>query len=423
MSNEIRTIKTSEDVDAIIRIPPSKSYTNRALIAASLADGVSTIRNHSKSDDSLLLISALKDFGLSIIEYENHLEVTGTNGIFPAPSKEINVGNAGTAMRFLATFATLAAGKTVLTGDEQMNKRPINDLIDALKSNGVKCISNNGYPPIQIYGGNFSGGRINLDASISSQFLSSLLLSAPYAKRQVIIHINGYISSIPYIDMTLHTMRSFGAIVESIDMKTFTVSNQDRYIGHEFIIESDASSATYFLGAAAITKGKIIIENISAESLQGDIRFLKVLSEMGCAVTTHDDSIEIHGSELHGIDIDMNEMPDCVPTLAVVAGFAKGSTAIRNISHLRFKETDRIAALEKELTKIGVKTESSKDDLFIHPQKLHSAVINTYNDHRIAMSFAIAGLKLEGLKIENPGCVKKSFPTFWDEFIKLESKE
>jgi 3-phosphoshikimate 1-carboxyvinyltransferase len=420
MTEEIRKIRVTNSVNAEIQVPPSKSYTNRALIAAALADGTSIIHHPSRSDDSIFLIEALRNFGITINDHGDKLEITGSNGILAAPKDEIFVGNAGTTLRFLSSFACLAEGETILTGDEQMNKRPINDLVDALKSNGIKCSCQNGFPPVKIQGGNFIGGRINVDASISSQFVSSILLSSPYAKRTVTLHVNGKLSSMPYVDMTLHVMRSFGAIIDTIEMKTFNVDNRQRYIGHDFKIEPDASSATYFLGAAAISKGRVIITNLTSESLQGDIQFLSILSDMGCTVIKHPDSIEIHGGKLHGIEVDMNEMPDCVPTLAVVAAFAKGATTIKNIAHVRHKETDRLDALSKELTKIGARVELNKDELVIHPQPLHGAVIETYNDHRIAMSFAVAGLQVEGIQIINPMCVTKSFPNFWDEFQKLE---
>ncbi|MBI4810209.1 MAG: 3-phosphoshikimate 1-carboxyvinyltransferase [Ignavibacteriales bacterium] len=420
MVEEIRNIRPAKSVNAEIQLPPSKSYTNRALIAAALAEGISIIHHPSRSDDSILLVEALRKFGITIHDLGDKLEIHGTNGNLEVPTKEVFVGNAGTVMRFLASFACLAEGETILTGDEQMNKRPINDLVETLKTNGIKCSCQNGFPPVKILGGNFAGGRINVDASISSQFVSSILLASPYTKRPLTVHVNGKLSSMPYVDMTLHVMRSFGAIINSIDMKTFSVDNRQRYIGHDFTIEPDASSATYFLGAAAITKGRVIITNLSSESLQGDIQFLSILSEMGCTVIKHPENIEIHGANLHGIEVDMNEIPDCVPTLAVVAAFAKGTTTIKNIAHVRHKETDRLNALSKELTKIGAKVELSEDELVIHPQPLHGAVIETYNDHRIAMSFAVAGLRVDGIKIINPMCVTKSFPNFWEEFKKLE---
>ena len=422
-AHSIRPIKTVDTVDAEIHLPPSKSYTNRALIAASLAEGSSTLLRPSVSDDSQVLMTALKEFGISIQKKANLLELSGSGGKLHPPSKEINVGNAGTAMRFLASFASLASGETLLTGDEQMRQRPMGDLLDALKVAGIKSSSNNGFPPIKITGGSLNGGPITIDGTISSQFISSLLLSAPYAKNDTLLHIRKQPSSLPYVDMSLHVMRSFGAEVTVLDPLTFQISKAQHYIGQTFAIEGDASAATYFFGAAAITGGHVTVKNLSPDSLQGDIRFLDILSEMGCKVTKNEETIEVQGSKLYGSDFDLNALPDCVPTLAVVAAFASGPTTITNVAHLRFKESNRLNALTSELTKIGAVVELHDDGLTIRPHSPHGARIETYNDHRIAMSFAMAGLRIPGMEITNPSCVAKSFPKFWDEFKRLESKE
>ena len=416
------SVRRSRTVDAEVQVPPSKSYTNRALIASSLAEGTSTILNPSSSDDSEYLIRALHKFGIKIQRGENCLHIEGSAGNLCAPSEEIFIGNAGTSMRFLTAFSSLAQGETVLTGDEQMQKRPIGDLLESLHSAGVQCSSNKGFPPVKILGGKLSGGTIDIKGSVSSQFVSSMMLVSPYARHPATLIIKGKLTSRPYIDMTLHVMRSFGAMVETLDPSVYSVSNTERYIGQPYQVEGDASSATYFLAAAAITGGRILITNLTTESLQGDIKFLQILSDMGCTIISHEQSIELHGGKLFGIEVDMNDLPDCVPTLAVMAAFAKGPTTIHNIAHLRFKETDRLSALAKELTKLGVNVEIDEDALTIHPEPLHRAEIETYNDHRIAMSFAIAGLRIPQLTIANPGCVSKSFPNFWDEFSKLEEK-
>ncbi|HZY09512.1 MAG TPA: 3-phosphoshikimate 1-carboxyvinyltransferase, partial [Bacteroidota bacterium] len=394
--------------------------TNRALMVAALADGLSTLVHPSLCGDTKLLISALHEFGVETKWKKNSIEVKGINGNIKVPSKKLFVGNAGTVMRFLTTFAGLANGETVLDGDEHMRCRPINDLLEALRGTGIKCASNNGFPPVKILGGNFSGGRIGLNASISSQFASSILLSAPYAKQDVYLHINGQISSLPYVDMSLHVMRTFGADVNTIDPFNYHVNHSQRYIGQKFNIEGDATAASYFLAAAAITQGQIVLHNLSPDSLQGDLRFINILNDMGCDIIKHEATIVARGGKLTGIEIDMNELPDCVPTLAIVAAFADGPTTINNVSQLRYKESDRLRSLTTELTKIGVKVELHKDGMTIHPQRLHEAVIETYNDHRIAMSFAVAGLCIDGLAIDNPACVEKSFPNFWGEFANLE---
>ena len=411
----IRTIHATGQIDAEIEVPPSKSYTNRALIVAALAEGTSTLVNPSHSEDSEYLIAALREFGVGFKTEGHCIHVKGTGGNLEVPSKEIFIGNAGTAIRFLSTFACLVKGETTITGDEQMQRRPINDLLDALRMSGIRCESTNGFPPVTIFGGTFGGGRIDVNASISSQFLSSLLLSAPYAKKPIAIRVKGQISSLPYINISLHVMRSFGAEVDVSDFSLYHVSNTERYIAREFSIESDASAATYFLAAAAISGGRVVIRNLSPESLQGDVKFMDVLSEMGCIVTKHEESLELRGGRLRGVEVDMNHLPDCVPTLAVVAAFAESPTTISNVEHLKFKESNRLHAIATELLRIGARVELLEDGLTIVPQRLHGAEIETYNDHRIAMSFAVAGLRVKGISIRNPGCVSKSFPDFWKE--------
>jgi 3-phosphoshikimate 1-carboxyvinyltransferase len=369
-------------------------------------------------------VNALREFGIEISRNDDALQIQGSGGKLTIPSKDIYIGNAGTAMRFLTTFACLANGKTTLTGDEAMQKRPIKDLLDALSIAGIKTTSNNGCPPITIHGGNFKGGTIILNASMSSQFVSSILLTAPYAKHPVHLLIRGKLSSTPYVDMSIHVMRSFGVDVEVIEpYVSYIIGNLDHYIAEPFTIEGDASSATYFFAAAAITGGKVTVSNLSHDSLQGDMRFLSLLEDMGCRIIKHESSIEVQGGKLKGIDVDMNDIPDCVPALAIVAAFAAGETTISNVAHLRFKETDRLAAIANELTKMGAKVQVLKDGLSIKPQKLHGATIETYNDHRIAMSFAVAGLRVPEVNIINPLCVKKSFPSFWEEFSKLEESK
>lgn len=421
MSETIRTIRLARRIDVRTTIPPSKSYTARALLAAALAEGTTILKSPSQSDDSNYLINALRQFGVGIRLRNGALEIDGTGGCLQNPGKEIFVGNAGTALRFLTTFACMAPGETVITGDEALQRRPVSDLLAALQMAGIKCTSKDGFPPVTIQGGVFSGGRVDIKADVSSQFVSSLLLSAPYAKRPLSLYIKGRLSSLPYVDMSLHVMRSFGADIDIVDPSVYHVNNRQKYIGHDFMVEGDATSATYFFAAAAITGGRCIVENLSPDSLQGDVKFVDLLGEMGCIITKHENAIEVQGGKLFGIEANMNDMPDCVPTLAILAAFADGPTTITNVAHLRFKESDRLAALSTELTKLGVRVEEQPDGLTIHPQTMHGSIIETYNDHRIAMSFAVAGLRTQGIGISNPACVAKSFPNFWDEFSKLES--
>jgi 3-phosphoshikimate 1-carboxyvinyltransferase len=420
LQSEVRKIETVETIDADITVPPSKSYMNRTLIVAALAESLTTIINPSESDDSGYLINALKEFGVRIWSEDHCLNVEGMNGKLKAPAKELFIGNAGTAIRFLCGFAGISEGVTIITGDDDMKKRPINDLLEGLRAAGIKCSSTEGCPPVKIYGGSFAGGNIPLKAEVSSQFVSAILLSSPYAKHPVNLRVVGKLNSLPYVDMSLHVMRAFGGKVDFIEPSTYYIHNNEHYVGQEYTIEGDASSATYFFAAAAITKGTVRVNNLSHESLQGDIKFIDILSQMGCKINRSDDTVEVRGGDLHGIEVDMNEIPDCVPTAAIVAAFAEGSTTITNIEQLRYKETNRLTAIAKELTKLGAKIEVYDDSIIIHPRQLKGTTIETYNDHRIAMSFAIAGLRVPRVNILNPSCVSKSFPNFWEEFNKLK---
>lgn len=420
---------TIERVNAVVRVPTSKSITNRALIAAALANGVSEIMNFSTADDCRLMIEALRKFGVHIEEIGNKLIVTGTGGKIKTPDSDVFVGNAGTTMRFLAGFAALADGSTIIYGDERMSSRPIGDLASALAQLGIRIETNNGYPPVKIYGGKLKGGTIHIDASKSSQFVSSILLIAPYSKTDIDIVLSdrtrsdktfGRVASKPYLDITTEVMESFGADVQE-KANGYYINSTKRYQPATYIIEGDYSSASYLFAAAAITGGKVTVQNLNPQSKQGDARFLEVLQKMGCKVIKDVSGITVVGCpELSALTIDMNEMPDMVPTLAVTALFAKGKTKIENVAHLRYKESDRLYALATELRKLGAEITELDDGLEIVPnEKYIGAEIETYNDHRIAMSFAVAGLKIPNIKIQNPGCVKKSFPGFWEEFSQI----
>lgn len=415
-------IKTKKYIDAVIEAPPSKSYTNRALLIAALADGRSVLKNALFSDDTLYMISALKKFGIKIETKGKDFVVHGKSGSLSKPKSKIFVGNAGTTMRFITTLASLSQGETLITGSARMQQRPIKDLINALEQIGVKTESNGGCPPVKIQGGTFNGGSLRLKGNVSSQYLSSLLMCAPYAKRAITISISGTLASKPYIDMTLSIMKDFGVNVKNSNYKKLVIGNKKKYISRVYKIEGDASNASYFFAAGAITKGKVMVKNINPSSKQGDIKFVEVLRRMGCGLRKGRNFIEVRGHSLRGIDADMNKMPDIVPTLAVTGLFAGSNTVIRNVPNLRFKETDRLRALAFELRKIGANVEELQDGLKIRRKRLRKAVIETYNDHRIAMSFAVAGLAINGIRIKNPGCVNKSFPDFWKKFSELYKK-
>lgn len=412
-------IKTKKAINAVIEAPPSKSYTQRALLISALANGKSIIKNPLFSDDTDYMIYALGQFGVRIDKKQNDLAVYGTNGKLASPKNKVFVGNAGTAMRFLTTLASLSQGESTITGDKRMQQRPIQDLLDGLQQLGVKSESNNGLPPVKVYGGNFNGGNIKLKGRTSSQYLSSILMCAPYAKKNVEISIDGDLASKPYADITLGIMKSFGASVKNREHKKFIIKNNIKYKPKIYKVEGDASSASYFFAAAAITKGRVRVNNINPNSKQGDIKFADLLKNMGCSIKKGRDFIEVKGNRLKSISADMNQMPDIVPTLAVTSVFADSTTIIRNVPNLRFKETDRLRALAIELRKIGANIEELHDGLKIKRRRLKKAIIETYNDHRIAMSFAVAGLVINGIRIKNPACVNKSFPDFWERFNEL----
>ncbi len=410
-------IKPSGVPCCTVQAPPSKSYTNRALVIAALADGETRLDNPLFSADTRYMKEALLKFGVDVVQEEKALAVKGTGGNLHAPAEEIFVGNAGTTMRFLTTFAALAPGTTVITGDERMQERPIEDLLVGLREMGVGAVSmkHNQCPPVEIRGGNISGGTLKLAGDKSSQYLTSVMLCAPYFKNDTTIEIIGDLTSKSYVDITIDIMKTFGVSVENESYKKFHIPAGKKYLPRVYTVEGDASSASYFFAAAAVTGGEVGVTGLNPESVQGDFKFIEVLERMGCAVTKTPEKITVKGNPLRGIAINMNSSPDVVQTLAVTALFAEGETAITGIANLRIKETDRIAALATELAKLGAGVEAGSDFLKIRPGKYQGAEVETYDDHRMAMSFAVAGLKIPGVKIKNPECVEKSFPDFFKE--------
>jgi len=406
---------------ATITIPGSKSYTHRALIISALADGESILINALQSEDSEYTVRTLRKFGISIFWEGELLHVLGKGGKFRAGEERIFVGNSGTSMRFLTALSAVRNGRTLLDGSERMRNRPIGDLLDGLRALGVNVCSKegNGCPPVIVESQGITGGKAKIMGEKSSQFLSALLMVAPYAYRDVHVEVTGELASKPYIDITRHVMSTFGVEVQSEGYHSFFVRAGQRYLPQTFRIEGDASHASYFFAAAAITRGRVRVENFNTTSIQGDRGFLNILENMGCEVTPRDDWAEVRGRKLRGIEVDMNGMPDLVPTLAVTAAFAQGKTVIQNIGHLRFKESDRIKALTRELVKMGIRVKEGEDYLTIEGGEPHGAEIDTHSDHRLAMSFAIVGLAVPGVKIKGERCVDKSFPGFWKTLEKL----
>ncbi len=416
-----KLIKPLEKISTVISIPGSKSIANRALIAAALANGVSVIKNFPTAEDCKIMIEALRSFGVKVTQNDDTLNIFGNSYSLKAPDHEIFTGNAGTVMRFLASFATLADGITILTGDRRMLERPIFDLTNALSNLGADVETTNGYPPVKIKGRKFKGGTTGIDSSLSSQFLSSILLSSPYAENPVSIFINKDISSRTYIDLTIDVMNAFGVKVD-FEKSFFFVDNKLKYKPTEYIIEGDYSSAAYFILAAMILNGEIRLINLKANSKQADSKFLQIAKRMNCKIEEIENGIWVNAKDtkIEALKIDANEFPDLVPVLSILALFADGESKIYNVEHIRYKETDRLKAISNELRKLGAKVIELSDGIVIEPSNsYHGAEVETYNDHRIAMSFAIAGLRIKGIKIKNSECVKKSFPEFWVKFEKL----
>ncbi len=407
-------------VHADVEVPGSKSFANRALICAALAGGESVITNASDSDDTGLMANGLNQLGVLVRRDGTTLRVSGTAGTLYAPRFPIPVGNAGTTFRFLLALTGIARGTTQFDVSERMLERPLEDLLQGLSQLGVQVELRGGQYLVR--GGAFEGGGITLQAEKSSQFASSLLMVSPYARRDTTITLVGSVSSASYIEMTIDVMRMFGVEVTRSGAGSLTVASGQRYKPASFDVETDASGATYFMAAAAICGGEVSVRGLRRRSVQGDSAFVDILEKMGCQVAESEAGLTVASSgRLSGMSVDMNSLPDAVPTLTVTALFADSPTRITNIAHLRHKESDRLAALTTELRKLGADVSADADSLTIRPASLLGAQLDTYNDHRLAMSFALAGLRVPGVRIENPNCVRKSFPNFWHEFGKLSS--
>lgn len=430
---DARLIHPLSQVDATINVPGSKSLTQRALLAAALARGVSHLQNPLASEDTHHTINALRKMGIVCDDSDAQCWlIHGQGGMVRSPGEDIFLGNNGTATRFLTSVAALGTGLFRITGSKRMRERPVLPLIEALRGWGVSIESeaDNGCPPLRIQGKGIDGGHTVLMAGQSSQYLSSLLLVAPYARKEAEIEVQGPILSSPYVAMTLQVMAAFGAQVavfaEHAELHRFKVPVAC-YQAQSYAIEGDVSSASYFWAAAAITGGRATVANVSARSCQGDKGFLPLLARMGCTVRENEAGLTVTGCpKLQAIEADMGSMPDVALTLAVVAAFAEGRSVISNIAHLRVKESDRLYAVVTELRRLGAEVEEGDDHMIIHGRgggsNLHGARIHTYNDHRMAMAFAVAGLLVPGVEIETPDCVSKSFPNFWQCFECLYEK-
>ena len=416
---DAQVLRPIEAPDRTIRVPGSRSVTNRALVCAALADGTSRLRGWLDSDDTRAMIEGLGRIGVEVDEHDGDLLVRGVGGRFAIPLHPIDCRASGTTMRFLAACAALVPGRVVLDGTPRMRERPIQELADALTSLGASVKTVAGCPPVTVHGGVLQGGEVGIDASRSSQFLSALLMVAPLAAEPVRITATEIVSR-PYVQMTIDTMTAFGISIDTQAESRFRLEPQ-RYRPRTYTVEPDASSATYFFAAAALTGGRVRVEGLTPASSQADVRFIEVLERMGCRAERGSGWISVRGPRyLHGIDIDMNEMPDAAMTLAVAACFARGETTIRGVGHWKHKESDRMAALRKELEKLGATISTTDSEMTIHPpEQVQAARIASYSDHRMAMAFAVAGLAAPGIVIEDPGCVSKTFPDFFDRLEAL----
>ena len=417
-------IPTRGAIDAVLRVPGSKSITNRALVIAALGTGESQLSGGLESDDTLAMIEGLTALGCEITLGPERWRVQGRRGKLQRSAAAIHARSSGTTARFLTAAAALANGTVVIDGSPRMRERPIADLTDALGRLGVRVdmLGQPGCPPVRVHGGALLGGRAEIDARRSSQFVSAVLLAAPYARADVVLEFTGgVLVSKPYVDLTLQVMRAFGAEAEWIGPAALRVKAGRGYRGRDYAIEPDASAAVYPLCAAAISGGRARVEGIPADSIQADMKALGVLEAMGCEVRRGADFAEVRGpvGRLRGVDVDMNEMPDAALAIAVVALFAGGPTQLRNIANLRIKETDRLHALETELRKLGAGASTSEDTLVIEPGRLHGAEIETYDDHRMAMSFALVGLRIPGVSIRDPACVRKTWPKYFEMLERL----
>ncbi|EAN9823434.1 3-phosphoshikimate 1-carboxyvinyltransferase, partial [Salmonella enterica] len=395
---ESLTLQPIARVDGAINLPGSKSVSNRALLLAALACGKTVLTNLLDSDDVRHMLNALSALGINytLSADRTRCDITGNGGPLRAPGAlELFLGNAGTAMRPLAAALCLGQNEIVLTGEPRMKERPIGHLVDALRQGGanIDYLEQENYPPLRLRGG-FTGGDIEVDGSVSSQFLTALLMTAPLAPEDTIIRVKGELVSKPYIDITLNLMKTFGVEITNHHYQQFVVKGGQQYHSPgRYLVEGDASSASYFLAAGAIKGGTVKVTGIGRKSMQGDIRFADVLEKMGATITWGDDFIACTRGELHAIDMDMNHIPDAAMTIATTALFAKGTTTLRNIYNWRVKETDRLFAMATELRKVGAEVEEGHDYIRITPPaKLHHADIGTYNDHRMAMCFSLVAL-------------------------------
>ncbi|KDE56196.1 3-phosphoshikimate 1-carboxyvinyltransferase [Methanoculleus sp. MH98A] len=404
-------------VDAKFEAPPSKSYTHRALIAGALASGRTRIERPLRAADTELTARGLEVLGVQLEWLPGEIAVAGCGGSFPAPGEvTIDCGNSGTTLRLLTSAALLSQHPVVLTGSPRMLERPVGPLAGALRALGgdVAFVGEPGYPPIRI-SGRLRGGRTAIDGSISSQFVSSILMAAPYAEEDVELTLPATPASRSYLDVTADVMLRFGAHIERQGYDRFRVESGRAYRGRDYRVEGDYSSASYLFAVAAVCGGRVAVTGLNPTSVQGDRRFLDALEAMGCSVAAGTDAVTVERTgDLKGIEIDMSSSPDTVQTLAAVAATAGSPTTITGTAHLQYKESDRVGVTADTLRRMGAGVEVTEDSLTITPAPLHGVAVDPHDDHRTAMAFAVLGLAVGGMAIRDPECVEKSFPGFWE---------
>lgn len=417
----MRSNITTQNSAVTVDVPGSKSLTQRALVVAALADGTSRIRHALMAEDTGYMISGLNQLGARIEPVAEGFSVAGTGGAIAKNGHEIFLGYNGTALRFLTALVCLGRGRYVLTGEERLRQRPVGPLVAALRDMGVAISCHCNCPPVEVTANGLKGGRLTLTDIESSQYVSALLLCAPYTAKGIELSLEGNIVSAPYIDLTIRVMNDFGAKIVRTGKNHYLVGTQHMYTGRDYYVEGDASSASYFFLAAALLKKTIRVNGVSRSSAQGDIHLLDILEQLGCHVESGPDWVEVAGGDLAAGELTLNlgDMPDMVPTVSILAAFREGRTRIINVAHLRIKESNRLAAMATQLNCIGIGASELPDGLMIDGGKPHGADIETYNDHRIAMSFAVAGLVTPGIMIRDKKCVDKSFPEFWQELAKI----
>ncbi len=412
-------------IDAVVTPPPSKSLTIRALAAAALARGVSLIESPLDSADVAAMREALRTLGIVVEQDAAGMRVEGCAGRPPASGARLDLGDAGTPLRLLTAICCLGRGLFVLDGSRRMRQRPVGDLVGALARLGVRVrtVLGNGCPPVVIDATGLAGGVARLRGDVSSQFVSALLMAGPCAAGGLRVEVEGPLVSRPYVDLTLQIMEAFGARPTREGSSRFLAPG-DGYTAARYTVEADASSAAYWLGAAAISGGRVKVTGIPPGSRQGDLGFLALLGRMGCTVSHDSAVIVVNGGELAGIEADLRDAPDLAPTLAAVALFARGATRIRGVSHLRLKESDRIDGIAACAAALGATVRTEPDGLTVLPPgggrfALHGAVIDPRGDHRLAMAFALPGLAVAGVRVLDPGCVAKSYPGFFERLASL----